>query len=80
MSKKLDRYFSKFAMEISKLTPEEYMGVLTVCNINLYRDEEKKEPKDFSETFSELLDKVASYPKARRRNLMLLMKTTNKGR
>ena len=80
MKQKDDKFMEKFVREIFKLKPEEYLGVLTICNIDLFKDEEKKEEKNFSQTYVELLDKVSYYSKARRRNLMRLIKKANKGR
>ena len=76
----MDKFMDKFVREILKLEPEEYLGVLTLCNIGLFKDEEKKEEKDFAQTYLELLYKVSSYPRARRRNLMRIIKKANKGR
>lgn len=78
--RQIDKFMEKFVREIFKLEPEEYLGVLTLCGIGLFKDEEEKEEKDFSQTYLELLDKVSSYPRARRRNLMRIIKKANKGR
>ena len=75
--KKLGKYMDRFARELVKLPVEEYLGLLTICVIKLYRDEDKEDTKSAAELFEELIDKVATYPRIKRRNLLMIMKKAN---
>lgn len=78
--RKLEKYMDKFARELIQLPVQEYLGVLTVCGIKLFKDEERKETKSAEELFDELFDKVESMPERKRKNLLMIMKRANKDR
>lgn len=78
--RKLERYMDKFAKELVQLPVQEYLGVLTVCGIKLFKDEERKETKSAEELFSELFDKVETLSERKRKNLLMIMKKANKDR
>ena len=78
--RKLEKYMDKFARELIQLPVQEYLGVLTVCGIKLFKDEERKETKSAEELFDELFDKVESMSERKRKNLLMIMKRANKDR
>ena len=78
--RKLEKYMDKFARELIQLPVQEYLGVLTVCGIKLFKDEERKETKSAEELFDELFNKVESMPERKRKNLLMIMKRANKDR
>ena len=87
-----DKWMKDFITEVSKLTPEEFIGVLTVCDIKTYtidgevdlKNEEdvrkRASIKEFDMLLEELFDKVEGLNRIRRRNLMTIIKSANKGR
>ena len=78
--RKLEKYMDKFARELIQLPVQEYLGILTVCGIKLFKDEERKETKSAEELFDELFDKVESMSERKRKNLLMIMKRANKDR
>lgn len=78
--KKLEKYMEKFAAEIVKLPAEEFFGLLTICGIELFIDEERKESKTAEELIDELLTKVYGMSAIRRKNIMSILKKVNKDR
>lgn len=78
--RKLEKYMDKFARELIQLPVQEYLGVLTICGIKLFKDEERKETKSAEELFDELFDKVESMPERKRKNLLMIIKRANKDR
>ena len=78
--RKLERYMDKFARELIQLPVQEYLGVLTVCGIKLFKDDERKETKSAEELFDELFDTVQTLSDRKRKNLLMIMKRANKDR
>ena len=78
--RKLNKYMDKFARELIQLPVQEYLGLLTVCGIKLFKDEERTITKSAEELFDELFEKVPKMSKAQRRNLLFIMKKANKDR
>lgn len=78
--RKLEKYMDKFAKELIQLPVQEYLGLLTVCGIKLYKDEERTTTKSAEELFDELFEKVPTYSRTKRRNLLMIMKKANKDR
>lgn len=78
--RKLEKYMDKFARELIQLPVQEYLGLLTVCDIKLYKDEERKVTKSAEELFDELFNKVEHYSERKKKNLLRLIKKANKER
>lgn len=78
--KKLDKYMEKFAGEVVKLPVQEFLGLLTVCGIDLFKDSERKESKSAEELFDELLTRVYGMSIIKRKNVMMILKSANKDR
>lgn len=78
--RRLEKYMDKFAKELIQLPVQEYLGLLTVCGIKLYKDEERTITKSAEELFDELFEKIPTYSRAKRRNLLMIMKKANKDR
>lgn len=78
--RKLEKYMDKFAKELIQLPVQEYLGILTICGIKLFKDEERKETKSAEELFNELFDKVELMSERKRKNLLMIMRRANKDR
>lgn len=78
--RKLEKYMDKFAKELIQLPVQEYLGILTICGIKLFKDEERKETKSAEELFNELFDKVELMSEKKRKNLLMIMRRANKDR
>lgn len=70
----------KFMLEISKLGPMEFLGLAKIFNIDLFEDNEEKNPRKFETVFSEILDKYISLSRRQRRTIMKLIKSANLGK
>ena len=83
----------KLMREIAKLEPEEFLGVCKILGIKLVNVEEnveenveggqsKKEakPKDFTELWDEVCEKVNNLNRTQKRNLDKLVRAATKGK
>ena len=83
----------KLIREIAKLEPEEFLGVCKILGIKLVNVEEnveenveggqpKKEakPKDFTELWDEVCEKVNALNRTQKRNLDKLVRAATKGK
>ena len=70
----------KFILEISKLEPIEFLGLVKVFNIELYEDDQQKKPRKFEFILSEILDKYITLSRKQRRTIMKMIKSANLGK
>ena len=75
-----EKNLEKFMLEISKLEPIEFLGLTKIFNIDLFSDEEEKNPREFEIILSEILDKYISLSRKQRRTIMKLVKSANLGK
>ena len=64
--------------KLVELEPVEFLGICHILNVDLFIDEEDKEPKDFEDMWSEVCDKVWALNRVQRRNLMKLVRAATK--
>ena len=69
----------KIVKELVKLEPTEFLGVCTVVGARPV-DEDKDEPKEFEVLWDEVVDKIDSMSRLRKRNLERLVRAAIKGR
>lgn len=69
----------KIVKELVKLEPTEFLGVCTVVGVRPV-DEDKDEPKEFEVLWAEVVDKIDSMSRLRKRNLERLVRAAIKGR
>lgn len=67
----------KIVKELSKLEPEEFIGVCRILEIDLM-DGDK--PKGFSDIWSDMCDKLSTLGRVQRKNLMKLLRAANEDR
>ena len=75
-----EKNLEKFMLEISTLSPIEFLGLTKIFNISLFEDEEEKTPREFEIILSEVLDKYISLSRKQRRTIMKLVKSANLGK
>lgn len=64
---------------ISKLQPVEFMGLARVLKVPLFTGEgEAREPRDFTDVFSDVLESFSKSGRARRREVLKLIKNAAK--
>ena len=64
---------------ISKLQPVEFMGLARVLKVPLFTGEgEAREPRDFTDVFSDVLESFSKSGRARRREVLKLIKNAVK--
>lgn len=63
-----------FITLIVNLEPIEFMGLAKVLNVNIYKDEKQSEPREFEEVFEEVLEKFDKCNRARKREILKLLK------
>ena len=70
----------KIVKELVKLDePMEFLGVCTIIGVRPI-DEDKDEPKEFEVLWDEVVDKIDSMSRLRKRNLESLVRAAIKGR
>lgn len=68
----------KIARELVKLEATEFLGVCTIINVQPI--DEDGHPKEFEVLWDEVVDKIDSMSRLRKRNLESLMRAAIKGR
>lgn len=71
------KQIKRFIAELSKLAPEEFLGLANVLCIQLFN--EAKEPKNSEDLLTEIVLKFAGLGKSQRKQIMSLLKATNLG-
>lgn len=69
----------KIVKELVKLEPMEFLGICTVVGVRPV-DEDKDKPKEFEVLWAEVVDKIDSMSRLRKRNLERLVRAAIKGR
>lgn len=64
----------KFITLLVNLQPVEFMGLARVLKVRLYTNEEEREPRKFEDVFAEVLERFSKCDRARRREIIRLIK------
>lgn len=72
--KEMDRFITL----IANLEPIEFMGLARVLKVKLFKDGETPEPREFEEVFAETLERFTKCNRARKREILTLVKTAVK--
>lgn len=68
-----------FINTIAKLEPVEFMGLARVLKVPLFTGEdEAREPRDFTDVFSDVLENFSKCGRVRRREILKLVKDAAK--
>lgn len=67
----------RFMAEISKLAPEEFLGLAKVLCVQLFNED--KSPRDFYEILGDVIERFARLGKSQRKEIMTVLKAVNDG-
>lgn len=68
----------RFITLIANLEPVEFMGLARVLKVKLFKDGETPEPREFEEVFAETLERFTKCNRARKREILTLVKAAVK--
>ena len=69
-----EREFQNFVNYTSKLEAMEFMGLVRMLNVDIFKDDKEKTPRSFEEIFSEVMDKFIQASPMQRKNIMKILK------
>ena len=72
-----EKEFQNFVLMVSKLEPMEFMGLVRIFNVEIFKDNEEKNPRNFEEIFSDVLDRFILASPLQRKNIMKILKAAN---
>ena len=69
-----EKEFQNFVNYTSKLEAMEFMGLVRMLNIDIFKNDKEKTPRSFEEIFSEVMDKFIQASPMQRKNIMKILK------
>ena len=69
-----EREFQNFISYVSKLEAMEFMGLVRMLNVDIFKNDKEKTPRSFEEIFSEIMDKFIQASPMQRKNIMKILK------
>ena len=69
-----EKEFQNFVTYTSKLEAMEFMGLVRMLNIDIFKNDEEKTPRSFEEIFSEVMDKFIQASPMQRKNIIKILK------
>lgn len=69
-----EREFQNFVNYTSKLDAMEFMGLVRMLNVDIFKNDKEKTPRSFEEIFSEVMDKFIQASPMQRKNIMKILK------
>lgn len=69
-----EKEFQNFVNYTSKLEAMEFMGLVRMLNVDIFKNDKEKTPKSFEEIFSEVMDKFIQSSPMQRKNIMKILK------
>ena len=69
-----EKEFQNFVNYTSKLEAMEFMGLVRMLNVDIFKNDKEKTPKSFEEIFSEVMDKFIQASPMQRKNIMKILK------
>lgn len=69
-----EREFQNFVNYTSKLEAMEFMGLVRMLNVDIFKNDKEKTPRSFEEIFSEVMDKFIQASPMQRKNIMKILK------
>lgn len=76
MSKKKtpsEKEFQSFLKTVSELEPIEFMGLVRIFNVDIFKNDKDKTPKTFETILSEVLDSFIAASPRQRKNVMKIL-------
>ena len=69
-----EKEFQNFINYTSKLEAMEFMGLVRMLNVDIFKNDKEKTPRSFEEIFSEVMDKFIQASPMQRKNIMKILK------
>ena len=69
-----EKEFQNFVNYTSKLEAMEFMGLVRMLNVDIFKNDKEKTPRNFEEIFSEVMDKFIQASPMQRKNIMKILK------
>lgn len=69
-----EREFQNFVNYTSKLEAMEFMGLVRMLNVDIFKNDKEKTPRSFEEIFSEVMDKFIQASPMQRKNIIKILK------
>lgn len=69
-----EKEFQNFVNYTSKLEAMEFMGLVRMLNVDIFKNDKEKTPRSFEEIFSEVMDKFIQASPMQRKNIMKILK------
>ena len=69
-----EKEFQNFVNYTSKLEAMEFMGLVRMLNVDIFKNDKEKTPRSFEEIFSEIMDKFIQASPMQRKNIMKILK------
>lgn len=69
-----EREFQNFIQYTSKLEAMEFMGLVRMLNVDIFKNDSEKTPKSFEEILSEVMDKFIQASPMQRKNIMKILR------
>ena len=69
-----EKEFQNFINYASKLEVMEFMGLVRMLNVDIFKNDKEKTPRSFEEIFSEVMDKFIQASPMQRKNIMKILK------
>ena len=69
-----EKEFQNFVNYTSKLDAMEFMGLVRMLNVDIFKNDKEKTPRSFEEIFSEVMDKFIQASPMQRKNIMKILK------
>ena len=69
-----EKEFQNFINYASKLEAMEFMGLVRILNVDVFKNDKEKTPRSFEEIFSEVMDKFIQASPMQRKNVLKILK------
>ena len=69
-----EKEFQNFINYTSKLEAMEFMGLVRMLNVDIFKNDKEKTPRNFEEIFSEVMDKFIQASPMQRKNIIKILK------
>lgn len=69
-----EKEFQNFVNYTSKLEAMEFMGLVRMLNVDIFKNDKEKTPRSFEEIFSEVMDKFIQASPMQRKNIIKILK------
>ena len=69
-----EKEFQNFVNYTSKLEAMEFMGLVRMLNVDIFKNDKEKTPRSFEEILSEVMDKFIQASPMQRKNIMKILK------